>query len=779
MQPFDGEPPPDTGQPVFGPGAQGGPGQGPGFPFGGSVPGIGDPKAEAIALLASLQESSGLNILELLSSLAPPPGPTQTRDGVQAPGTGIAPGLGLSAEDLELLATELCDLVDRYQRATEHMVEEEREIRDAYRMAAEAGSGGPSGSSNDESLISEFVMVQVDQITARLVTNITSVRPLIKVDPVLGSGYDDPKLADLAKTTEGFLCQYIPNEMDFRHLLPATVLRTVKVGTSVLRVAWEEDDREIGFYLPGDATEHTEIISSAGVRARLIENRQVIIWPPTALNWQRDYEIVGHESWHSRSSWRRLASEWGLSTEVREKVEAMPGERSADGESEHRDDRGVDTSQMEGQKLLDPQVKLTELWCHLWLPEPFGRRVKFQVILHRPTRQILWSGLNTHFTRKHPYFPVRYKLSDLSAWGTGVGHEALNCWAADTALWRLSLENIAAGAFNIVIRDAASVHSTQNRPVRPGMEVVSNNPEKDFIVRAMGGDAQDLPMTRRENEERLKKATGVPDVAMGMGDTTMKSGAGTGSTLALIEQAGMKIRYIDQTIREDLSDIFGFVLELCCQYGDDGVFYNVVGEDDAAILRRLTYTPPRGKDIASMFRIQAMAPSAATSTEARRNNMMLIWGFATQAVQAMNEFAGPLLQARNPAGLERWQFAMAATLHEIMRRVLELHEVPGILSVVPPALPETTPQDQQINDLNMQVQQAQQLIYQLQYTLEEIAPGTSEAMGLELPPELAQGQGDLSGESASEEMAPVATGVPAPSSAPAPTPLNGSHPSMM
>jgi hypothetical protein len=691
-----------------------------------------DPE-DALAFLADLQ-GSGLDVLSLLAE-AEENGPTQTREGETAPGEGPSPGLEISEEALVDLAKELCDLVDRYQQATQPMVEQEQEIRDAYTQANARGTG-PGLGSRDETLVSEAMMVQVDQVSARLTTNLTSVKPAIKVDPVLGTSFDDPALVALADSTESFLCEYVLNEMDYRHILPQAIHRSVKVGTAVARLEWAEEERTSTFYPRNASKQKTETIKIGAVRGPLIENRLMIVWPPTILNWQREYEVVGHESWHSRSSWKRLAASWKLTEEVRGQIEANPGERDETADKENTRS-GVDSSHLDGSKLLDPQIKLTELWCHLWLPAPYNRRVKFQVILHRPTKTICWADLNRHFTQKHPYFPIRYKWSDLSAWGTGVGQEALNCWAADTALWNLSLENIAAGAFNIIIRDAGSVHNTIARPVRPGMEVVSSNPEKDYIVRSMGGDAAEIPATRQENQMRMKMATGVPDVSMGMGDPTMKSGAGTGSTLALIEQAGMKIRMVDQTMREDLSDLFGFTLELVAQYGDDGVFYNHVSEDDASRLERLRYYPPRGRDISSMFRIRAMAPSAATSTEARRNNMLVIWGFAQQAVMTMNEIVTPLLQAENPAGLARWQRSMADVLHEIMRRVLELHEVPGVLGLMMPTLPAATPEDEQINALNQQLQQAQGMIQQLQAQAQQLlgaqapaqpgAPGQPEA----------------------------------------------------
>lgn len=668
------------------------------------------------SLLAKLQED-GIDVLSLLeerSESAEAPG---TRDGQIAPGEGPSPGLQLTAEEMVSLGFELSDLCDRCQRARLPAQEVEEEIRDAYAMASNNDSPGLTG--NPETVTGELMMVNVDQVTARLVTNLTSVKPLIKVDPIQGRSFDDRPVTELARSTESFLTEYVPNEMDLRHLLPQTIHRSVKVGTGVWHIEWEEEERRKSFYTSANRRPQTIVERLAGARISLIENRNVIVWPPTILNWQRDYQIVGHEAWYSRSSWRRRAASWKLTADEIARIEGIPGEVD---EAARQDNirAGVDSTQMEDQRLLDPQVKITELWCHMWL-ESTKRTERFQVFLHRPTRTILWIGPNTHFSQKHPYFPIRYKWSEQSAWGQGVGHEALNGWAADTAMWNLSLQNLAAGAFYMVVRNAGKGHQTVGRPVRPGMEVWTDDPENDYIPRKLGGDAPELIEARRENADRVRTATGLPAVSQGMGDPTMKSGAGTGSTLALIEQASLKTRFSDQMMREDLTDAFSFILELVAQYGNDGVFYNTVSQEDSTILQRLRYMPPRG-DLASMFRIRAMAPSAATSTEARRNNLLIIWGFIQPAVQMMDAFVTPLLEAENPAGMQRWKRAVANTLDEVMRRTLELHEVPGI-DFEALRLPEPTPEDEQINMLNQQLQEMAAQLEQLQAQAQELAGG--------------------------------------------------------
>ena len=660
----------------------------------------------------------GIDLLELLEGGAQPPEEAGTLAGQKAPGSGESPGIkGLTGEQLTMVATELCDLCDRYDESNAGKDDEEQEIRDAYEMVSSGQHGGTGA--GDSQMVSELMMTQVDQLSARLQTNLMSVKPFIKVDPVAGSPFADTTVADFARSTQSFLNDYSLYTMDMRHLLPRAIHRLVKVGTAVFRFEWEEEDQVRFSYPPNSKTPKRETKRVGRITANLIDNRLVKIWPPDLSNWQRGYTFVGHDSWHSRSSWKRLAKDWKLSETDIAAVEADPGEHD-EGANDEATRQKLEPNQIEDNRLLKPLVRITDLYCRMCLPDD-DKETCFQVILHRPSRRILWIGENSHFSQRHPYFPVRYKWGDSSAWGSGVGHEALYCWSADTALWNLSLDNLAAGAFNVVLRDASSVHSTLNRPVRPGQQIVTENTEKDFIVRKLGGDAQELPAARAENKMRGDGATGVTDVLRGMGDTQMKSGAGTGSTLALIQQASVKTRMVDANIREDLSDAYGFILELAAQYGTDGLFYDHASPEDAAVLQRLRYFPPRG-DVSRMFRIRATAPSASTSDEARKNSYLVIWGFAQQAIQVMDAIVLPILQQENPAAVPRWNHQKAAYLLEINKRVVELNEIPGLLELVP-EMPEPMPQDAVVNDLQIQLGQAQQMLAELQAYVQQLTGG--------------------------------------------------------
>jgi len=675
----------------------------------------GLPPDPALAVLSSLADQ-GQNPLDLLSSLlAGDEGPaTETRPGVPVPGEANELAITLSDKEEQALADELCDLVEEYFQATSERRDRENEIRDAYAQKFDARQGG--NQSDSASMCSEMMMSFVDQAAARLTTNFMSATPAVAVDVTRGAGIDGPEADQLSKDTQDFINTYTMDEMDFTHLLPVALLRTTKVGTSVLYVGWEEEKR-VHFEYARDSRKPIRKERMVGrVAPKLLDNGAVIVWPPTVINWQRDYQFVGHEEHLTPDQWRAIAARYKIGRELTDQIENEGPEKDA-GLLAEGERQGINASQLQDEDALKP-IKLTELWCDMVLPGGTERE-KFQVILHRQKRKILWIGYNGYHSQHHPYFPIRYKWGDNSCWGMGIGDEILDNYAADTALWCLELDNLYAGAYWAILRRAGSIYNTQSDNPRPGMVIAVDDVDKDFKPIKMGGGVSEVGETRSANQSRAASASGLSSVMFGQGDPVQKSGTGTGATNALIEQGNKKLASIDRNIRADISAIYEFILQLVAQYAQEGIFYRRVDEQAANRLMRLLYIPPRG-DISQMFQFRAQAPSVNSTDEARKNGYMLIWNFATAQSQIIDKYVVELLQQSNPAAIPRWREAMVAYLNGIAEKVIEFQEMPGIVDLIP-QIPPMTPEDEQINQLSQQNQQLQAQLQQAQQQLQQLA----------------------------------------------------------
>jgi hypothetical protein len=671
-----------------------------------------------------------------------------TRADAALPGRTPSLRIYLSTDAEDRLAAEFCDLLDEYDTAAGARHDREDEIRQHYAMIPDVRSTGMTGPDPAQQS-SEMTMTMADQAAARLLTTIMGVQPLMRVDAVQQLGFEGEEAFSFASSAEQFLQSYIMNgPPDGTHFLPTAINRLAKVGTAVVYVEWADTTRIQRYFDAGRIDPVEEVVSEGRLLHHLIDNRDVVIWPPTEINWQKA-TFVGHTARHTPESWRRLARRFDLPEDLQSAIEANPDDAATTPERERLKTAGIEAGQLYDNDRLRP-VALTELWCRMSLaglhPEeqeaagsPLSsglaallrnaEEVSFQVILHRPTRRIVYIGFNPYFTEKKPYFPLRYKWTDNSSWGDGVGHECLMAQVADTSMWNLELDNLMAGAYWVVLRAAGSMYlGLQTDEIRPGMQIPVDDVNADFKSVKLGGEAPELQTSRMNNYTRARTATGLSSATSGQADPVMKSGASTGSVLALIEQGDKKLRMIDSNLRADLSDLWMFDLEVVAQYAPDGLYYHYADREDADRLREIKFIPPRGGEIGRRFRLRAQAPSAGSSDEARKQALMLIWTMAEQHVMIIDQQVTELLSQNNPAALPRWKMQVVAFLTEFLSQTLKLHEVPRLPELVP-EVPPPTPQDQVINELQQQLMMAQQQLAQLAQSGVDMMGGAAGSAG--------------------------------------------------
>lgn len=642
--------------------------------------------------------------------------PTATRPGTLLSGRSKQLQVKLKEEDRVVLARELCQILDEYDLGHRDKWERESEIRDAYHMQANTEQ---SGSFPDAArMCSEMIMTMVDQGYARLHAAIDQAKPLIRIDPVRGA-YSGPESAmELAEKAETFLNPYIQEEMDFNHLLPSALHRLSKVGTAVFRVIWSEE-QESRWEWPPTGGSAVEVVTPYGrVDAQLIDNRLVKVWPPDIVNWQRGYTFVGYESVLSPAKWREAIAQYSIPEDLAAKMAvSSSSDRVNKVSSDEAARLGIRANQLNDENLLKPQT-LTELWCNMVLPGGKSAE-KFQVVLHRESQTILWIGRNAHHSGKHPFFPLRYKWNDGHCWGSGIGDEVLQMWAADTAMFNLMLDSLYAGGFFAILRRAGSIYNVQSDSPRPGMQIPVDDVDKDFKTVKLGGEVPELEAARADNYQRARTASGFSSVSAGAADPVMKSGASSGGIQALIGQSDIKTSLINANIRSDLNGLFLHVLELIQQYGQEGVVAKYATADEMGVLQELLYQPPRGS-ISRLLRLRVEAPSATSTNEARAQKAMLVWNFAMTHVNVVSGYVTQILQQQNPAALPRWNETVAQYLTFIAQKVAETAELPGVAEMVP-QIPEMQPADQTINQQAAQIGQLQQELQQAQQMLQTLA----------------------------------------------------------
>lgn len=610
------------------------------------------------------------------------------------------------------LAGELADLLIDYEQTMGEKWEQDDRVEDAYSLIPDNQRQGSYPGAAE--MVSEMTMASCDQAKARIVSALLDVTPVMKVDPIISEGFEGQEALDRAKATEEFLQNYGKFQIKIDDKMPLVVLRAVKIGTSVIHPHWKTCIEKVKYY-DTDGKIKTRTIDKSGVVWELIRNKDVICWPPWISDWQEGYEVVGHNEWLTVSQWRMRAKELGVSDELRQMVENYA---ESDPRIEEPERQGVKSA---GAVDIRGMIRLTNLYCHRLIPgleEP----LKFQVILHRELRRILWLDYNLLHSQKHPYIPVRYKRVDGSAWGVGLGHEIVFPQAFDTALWNLEVDNLFSSAFAVtLIKAGSNADQLMDRPF-PGARIATDDPEHDLMTKSLApnGPLEIIASSRAANQQRKTEASGLAPVLAGQGDPTMKSGGGTGAIMALIEQAGKKFGDVDKSVRNDLSMLYEFTLDLVAQFAAKGTYYVGASQENAQTLARMKYVPVQGS-VSEHFKIWAHAPSAANNAELRKNMLLVVYNFLMQHISMEMQYAQPIYQAENPSGYTGFLREALEKLNEMGKRVLLANDVPAVDNLLPTIAP-ATPAEQRINDLMGQLQAAQNQVAALSQQLNPQPP---------------------------------------------------------
>jgi len=613
----------------------------------------------------------------------------------------------LDDTQLEMLARDTIGVLELYDDAMNLRWQREDEIEAAYALAAEPLHGGTTADA--EHIPSEFLMSQVDQAVARIEENLLGARPLIKVDPVMREGEEEAVLftKKFAQSTERFMNSFMMHDSKLEKKLPLIAHRCVKVGTTVIH-PWWQGRRRTQRYWGNDGEVLTKQKHTGSIEIDLPPNRHIICWPPNKVDWQ-ECSYVGHRFFLTEAEFRTFGrNQLELNEEKIEEVLGRSPDEDYAGGAKIANEQGIRESEELDQKI--GKVKLTQLYFYMTLPDQDEPRSGY-MILHEETQQILLLDKNRFWNELFPYFPVRYKVMDEASWGMGMGDELISIHSQDAALRNLQMDNLMSGAFNLIQVTAGSMADVLiDRPL-PGQMVPVDKPGEDIVATPMGGKADGIDDTIQQNRFFGREATGLAPVLGGQGDPTMKSGAGTGSTLALIEQAGKKFGAVDRKMRMDLSDFFSFCLDMVTQYAQDGLYYKYVSDEDAHRIELYKYEPIRGI-VDDNFRVFASAPNAATSKEGRHQSLMVWWQFMNQHNQLMMEMAGSIFAEQNPAGYQEWMEKTVRFMDWVVHQIAHTQEIPGMASLMP-ELPDETPVQEKMNALMAQLQEAQQQLEQM------------------------------------------------------------------
>lgn len=626
----------------------------------------------------------------------------------QAPGT-ILPGepgaeIHLDESDRNALAADLKRILVAHDSAMRPRIDRWIQISDAYNLMPDTERQGQRPDSAQ--LVSEMTRSQVNIGASRITSGILGMRPYLEVR-VADDQSADPEtqeILDEAKAIETFFDSYLPSEVKFDKKIPQMILRTGKLGACPVRVLWQKKAEEYSYVTKTDDLK-TVREEYGGITWDLISPDRFIAWPLTETETD-ELSIVGHRSYMTPLEFKAFCLKKGVDASV---VSAI-----AENANDEQEGRSLEDSDMKGRDFAKPEtpegrIQVTELWCH-W-PLPGGdQATDFQLFLHEPTSQVIWTGKNPIRCNRHPYFRIPYWIEDTAFWPSGIGHELLYSQAGDSSLLNLLVDNLKLTANWLVVLKAGSQAEALRDQISPGYNLPTENPTEDVQSVQLGGELTNIYQAQQEFDRRKTLNTGLTWPLQGMGDPTMKSGGSATALSQLIEQAGTKFEMVDNGIREELSAMFAYTLELFQQYAPDEIVYEILGDENEARFQRAKFRVPRG-DLRRIFRIQARAPSAASNRETLKQHLLVLYRQATEHSQQILQLA-QLASPENQPRIQRLAEECAVFLNKLFIASIEENDVPGVKPFAPNV--EKTPMDELLGQAFQQITQLQQAMQDMQ-----------------------------------------------------------------
>jgi hypothetical protein len=404
---------------------------------------------------------------------------------------------------------------------------------------------------------------------------------------------------------------------------------------------------------------------------------QAISWPLEETDLQEAI-LVGHRSMMEPFQYRAFLIGLGIKGD---KLRELTAPSAAD-TNENRENaaKGGDVD-ISVDPPLGNRHKLTEVWVNMPY-ELDGEAVKMQVFIDETKKKLIWADYNYHLYQTTPYFDLPYWRETDTIFASGAGHESMYPQAADSAMWNMLIDNLKLmGNYLIGLKEGTGAEDLQDQ-IGPGYRLVTDDPQADMATHQLGGDLSHLAEAMELNDRRHMRSTDINALAQGFGDPVLKSGASPGTYQNLLARTNRKFRQVDKDIRAELSRVFSFMVELLQQYAGDGVFYKLVDEETAHLVRRIKFRPPTG-NLRQMFRITIKPPSATANNEQLKMDLMMLYNLSVQHAQFVIQLAQSTWGDYDPGKLFRLMAEWLAFFNDLYVQLLRVHEVPGLVAKAP------------------------------------------------------------------------------------------------
>ncbi len=453
---------------------------------------------------------------------------------------------------------------------------------------------------------------------------------------------------------EEFLDIAAERELDYERAAIYWIIEAVKLGTSILEVSYDVDERKIYRY------------SEDGLRfyAKEVINHDGPLFSNVPL---QKFWIRFHETDLQRARWvaKELTySEWELREKAR-RNKFFGVDRVINHYRQNTDDV---TEVEENTEKTVPSERRDYQIFEIWLTYDIdgdGKNEELLLYYHRDSKTFLSRQFTPYWHGKRPFVKLGYFPKEHRFYDEGLAEMLEAVQEGISTKHNQRSDNATMANLKMIIKRKMVKGLQPGDPLYNGKIIEVNdiwNDLREFQMAEIYPSTVNEEMILRQYAERV---SGYNDAVGGAAMPVSRTTAA--AQLALLQEQAKRIDLTVRGVRKGQADAIRLVLELYHQFGLNGKGIAWLGERGRAV--EVLFTLPR-RVVEIGLAIKASSPTSVQNRQVKRENALALFNLIVQ----MYEKIMPLAQMLAPQQIGEIAHALVRSAHAYMSDVLETFE---------------------------------------------------------------------------------------------------------
>jgi hypothetical protein len=454
---------------------------------------------------------------------------------------------------------------------------------------------------------------------------------------------------------EQFLDLASDRDMNLSPVLTDWIVESAKLGTSILEMPWEVDERRIYKYdESGKRVYPSRVIMRDG--------------PAPAHIPLQKFWIRFNERDVQKARW--VGKELQMNEMDLLRRRDLGKFHSVDkiisrGEDRSTDERTKVHEKAEQTRPVERSYTIFEIWLS-WDIDGDNRFEEIKVYFDRETGKLLGEFFNPYWHGKRPFIKLGYFPAQDRFYDEGLCEMLEQLQVGISSISNKRADNATLANLKMILKKRTVRNLNPGDPLYSGKIIEVTDPLTDVrefqLSEVYPSTVQEEGMMQQRVERVAGTNEGVAGAAMPVSRTTASA------QIALLQEQAKRIDLAIRNIRRGIQEIGKFAIQLYSQYGTQG--------------KAVAWMGTRGKEIEAVFRLprrvielgaalQPQTPTSMTNKQIQRENKLSMFNLLMQLHERLFELVGsvapdvlPLVAAGTVKGAQKFMFDILSAFDE-------------------------------------------------------------------------------------------------------------------